>query len=597
MRVNRANQLYNSLGTLCHHAQSRNLLIAVENPRSSLFWATSFWSTAAPSCPYHVDFQHCAFGGRRPKWTRTHHHHHHHPSFNSLHRLCSGTACAQHHLPWGRDPTTGDFTTAQETAYPHALADAIAKCFTAAVQRLPEAEPAISAIRAVSGAQPKASVFPPLVAEHKAVRVLHGPNDPVALPALRARLHEPWHDPRFQPQLVIPKDSQLLRADNRGDNQLELAWGESWSPDEFMQKAVEAGHPRTFDTVLPSALEHSIAFNAESNPAEVASLRAAWFSKWTNKATEMSAEEDKLKSSLPKYARDIVLPKRIALWREILKDLEYPDLDVVDEMLGGVELTGQTPCTNVFPAAFKPAKHTVADLEANAKSEQKRILESIKSQGHLDAPLEEKVDEEVELGWLSKPVNLEDVPCTASISRRFAIEQGDKIRLIDDLSDSGVNGAVQTTESPKPQSLDVVAAMVLECLKKLNKFQVLGKTYDLKSAYRQKFISPDSLDKAYIAYFSAREGKVLIRKMLALPFGATRAVFSYLRVAHSMWYIGCKALKLVWSHFFDDFICLASEQESRSVDLAVMTLFRLLGWKVSEKKDNLSRKSLVPLGW
>ena len=310
----------------------------------------------------------------------------------------------------------------------------------------------------------------------------------------------------------------------------------------------------------------------------------------------MSVEEDKLKSSLPEYARDIVLPKRITLWREILKDLEYPDLDVVDEMLGGVVLTGQTPCANVFPAAFKPAKHTVADLEANAKSEQRRILESIKSQGHMDIPLEEKVDEEVELGWLSKPVNLENVACTASISRRFAIEQGGKIRLIDDLSDSGVNGAVQTTESPKPQSLDVVAAMVLECLKKLNRFQVLGKTYDLKSAYRQMFISPDSLDKAYIAYFSAREGKVLIRKMLALPFGATRAVFSYLRVAHSMWYIGCKALKLVWSHFFDDFICLASEQESRSVDLAVMTLFRLLGWNVSENKDKPFSKEFSALG-
>ncbi|OLP76511.1 hypothetical protein AK812_SmicGene43546 [Symbiodinium microadriaticum] len=171
-----------------------------------------------------------------------------------------------------------------------------------------------------------------------------------------------------------------------------------------MQKAVAAGHPRTFDTVLPSALEHSIAFNAESNPAEVASLRAAWFSEWTNKATELSAEEDKLKSSLPGYARDILLPKRIALWREILRDLDYPDLGVVDEMLGGVVLTGQTPCTNIFPAAFKPAKHTDRELEANAVSEQKRILGAIKSQGHLDILLEEKVDEEVELGWLSDAI-------------------------------------------------------------------------------------------------------------------------------------------------------------------------------------------------
>ena len=582
VRVNRANQLYKFLGVLCQQAQDRNLLVAVENPRNSLFWSTSFWADTAFVCPSHVDFQHCAYGSRRPKWTRIHHNH---PNFSTLHRLCPGPACAKHHLPWGRDPVTGDFATAQETAYPPALADAIANCFVRAVQRLPEAEPTVSAVRAVSGPQPKAHAFPPLVPEHKAVHVLRGPANVAHLPPLRARLAAPWHDPRFLPSRVIPKDSQLLRADNRGDDQLELAWGEAWSPDEFMQKAIEAGHPKTFDTILPSALEHSIAFNAESSPAEVASLRAAWFAKWTNKATELSAEENEVKKSLPDYARNIVLPKRILLWREILKDLEYPDMDVVDEMLGGVKLTDQTPCTNVFPAAFKPAKHTVSDLEANAMSAQRRILESIKSQGHLDKPLEEKVDEEVGLGWLSEPVDPADVPCNASISRRFAIEQGDKIRLIDDLSDSGVNGSVQTTESPKPQSLDIVAAMVLECLRKLNKSQVIGKTYDLKSAYRQMFISPSSLDKAYIAYFSEREGRVVIRKMLALPFGATRAVFSYLRVAHSIWYIGCKALKLIWSHFFDDFICLSAEQESKSVDLAVMTLFRLLGWKVSESKD------------
>ncbi|CAE7599568.1 unnamed protein product [Symbiodinium sp. CCMP2592] len=318
--------------------------------------------------------------------------------------------------------------------------------------------------------------------------------------------------------------------------------------------------------------------------------------KWTKRAAELSEDEKKLKSSLPDYARKIVLPKRILLWREILEDLKYPDVGVLDEMLEGVHLTGQTPCTGVFPGAFKPAKQTSEQLRSKASESRQKILDAIKSQGHLDEALEQKVDEEVELGWLSEPIDPADLPEGATISRRFAIEQSGKIRLIDDLSDSGVNGSVQTTESPKPQSLDVVAAMALACLRKLSGIPMLGKTFDLKSAYRQMFVSPEDLKEAYIAYFSHREGRVIVRQMLALPFGATRAVFSYLRVAHSMWYIGCWALKLIWSHFFDDFLSLATQVEAKAVGLAISSLSRLLGWKVSEDKDKPFAESFAALG-
>ena len=226
----------------------------------------SFWVETPLFARTMLTFNHDVWQPPSKKWTRIHHNH---PNFSALRGLCPGPASAEHPLPWGRDPVTGDFATAQETAYPTALADALAKCYARAVQRLPEAEPTVSAIRAVSGQQPKAHAFPPLVPEHKAVHVMQGPVQVADLPPLRARLAAPWHDPRFLPSRVIPKASQLLRADNRGDDQLELAWGEAWSPEEFMQQAVDAGHPKTFDTILPAALEHSIALNADSNPAEV----------------------------------------------------------------------------------------------------------------------------------------------------------------------------------------------------------------------------------------------------------------------------------------------------------------------------------------
>ena len=49
--VNKANQLYQFLVTVCAAACDRCLLMAVENPRSSLFWHTSFCLAAHHCCP------------------------------------------------------------------------------------------------------------------------------------------------------------------------------------------------------------------------------------------------------------------------------------------------------------------------------------------------------------------------------------------------------------------------------------------------------------------------------------------------------------------------------------------------------------------
>eukprot|EP00435_Cladocopium_sp_Y103_P070982 s116_g36.t1 len=69
--------------------------------------------------------------------------------------------------------------------------------------------------------------------------------------------------------------------------------------------------------------------------------------------------------------------------------------------------------------------------------------------------------------------------------------------------------------------------------------------------------------------------------MKALPFGASRSVHGFLRVAHSLWWLGCVALKLAWSNFFDDYITLARKAEASTVAIAATQFFKLLGWEVA----------------
>ena len=47
---------------------------------------------------------------------------------------------------------------------------------------------------------------------------------------------------------------------------------------------------------------------------------------------------------------------------------------------------------------------------------------------------------------------------------------------------------------------------------------------------------------------------------------------------------GSTLLHLLWSVYFDDFLCLARNSESKHVEFCVDSLFSLLGWRISKNK-------------
>lgn len=189
---------------------------------------------------------------------------------------------------------------------------------------------------------------------------------------------------------------------------------------------------------------------------------------------------------------------------------------------------------------------TLKELASSAHASRTALLASVRSSGdtEIDETVLQKTMEKLECGWLEGPIPESELPDDAVVSCRFGIRQssGDavKIRLIDDSSASGVNDTVQVESATKLHTLDVAAA--LELLKVSSDQQWLGKTIDLSSAYRQLGILPSSRWVSYVAVFDPKSKKPLIFAMLALPFGASNSVYSFLRVAHSLWWLGCKAL-------------------------------------------------------
>ena len=184
------------------------------------------------------------------------------------------------------------------------------------------------------------------------------------------------------------------------------------------------------------------------------------------------------------------------------------------------------------------------------------------------------------------------------MSRRFGLKQPGKVRLIDDLTGSGVNKTVQSSEAPKPHGVDFIASLVLDILRNNPGEQVLGRTYDFKSAYKQLPIASESLNSAFVAVHNPNTRRPELFQLRAAPFGATRSVFSFLRVVRSIWFLGVSSLGLMWSCFFDDFVTFAREVHVQNTAATVEMLFGLLGWNYATEggKAEAFAKSFAALG-
>lgn len=111
-----------------------------------------------------------------------------------------------------------------------------------------------------------------------------------------------------------------------------------------------------------------------------------------------------------------------------------------------------------------------------------------------------KTLEEVDAGTLVGSIKLNDVPDDYPLSKRFGIQQGQKIRCIDDFTRSSTNSCVQTCESPKLHTLDVFGALCVMAMASTGERRKWkGWTFDLVGAYRQCAVRPASRRYARIA--------------------------------------------------------------------------------------------------
>ena len=166
------------------------------------------------------------------------------------------------------------------------------------------------------------------------------------------------------------------------------------------------------------------------------------------------------------------------------------------------------------------------------------------------------------------------------VAKRFRLQQKNKIRVIDDCSVCGLNAACCVKERFKIHAIDEMRAYVAWVFSKQKSssgLKIVGKTFDLKSAYRQFCICQEDRDLARIMVFDTDKKEPTTFGLNVLPCGAVGSVAGFLRVSLALHFIGEVGLHLAWTAFYDDFTIFTSPQLKNSSELAASSLFDLLG--------------------
>ena len=609
LRTEQANIVYDNTATLIRHAAQYNIQCSLENPTNSLFWQfPSIMQLMLDKPGYDVIFDNCCHGGARKKSTRWWALH---AWFHSLAVLCDD----QHvHASWRPVKQNGRlvYPTAEEAAYPILLCERLAQVLLDKALAfgatnpgtLPDQVPSTPMHRFLLDMLPRGKRYKPLVSCYQHyILVIHLPHeDPLQVAGLpkgckpQARRmmtgvelraeHDKFNDSdKFHGFFFTVSAKRILEDQLKGESGSysfgATTCGVPREPMDFVEKAVEVGHPRSMAIHLSSEVTRVLEANLFSNPHKIALKRVRFFKKRTTRAEELREQEAALKQNMPLHLSKLLAAKRLKLFEEMLEDCGFPDAKLVADISHGFKLTGWLNQTGIFPRHTKRPQFSVETLRKLAKGLNKSIISQLQSSGFEDDIVKktwELTKEEVDAGYIWEDHANDKWSCLA---KRFGLVQKEKIRMIDDCTVGGLNKTIGVVEKFRIHCLDEMVAYLAWFLQRAREtgsaIDLLGRTYDLKSAYKQFGVCEDDRDFVRIAVANTDDKRVSFMGLNSLPFGAVGSVCGFLRISMAVWFIGITQLDLAWTAYFDDYTVFSPRVLCENTSKTVEALFDLIG--------------------
>ena len=588
-RVELSNQLAKFTVDLIELAMTLGFFISIENPENSWMWGvlchyvlakksvklSKFWNDLVA-----VNFANCAHGGERDKKTKF---------------LCNRDWLASMALPCPKNHVHKPFTlkktaagwrfdTAQEGEYPVLLCERYAKC----LQRHSNISTHPSAVpnRIPSNIQ-QTKRHPQLIPEYH--RVVFSDSPPKA-------------------------DHKLLLPANGGENGAKAKYGIYHTPEQFVKFAKTLVHPFDIEHRVPDVLRRNIHDVLSGGVQKLVDFRVKESKRLAQLKHELRYEEARLHAVLPAHAKIVLKGKSLVLLQHLLKEQQFPDLNICD-LMKGVDLVGEATKSPLF--ADKVAQATTSPemlLQSSQGSNEKILGRDVhQSEPDLAQVLWETTLKECDQGFLEGPfdsmdevrsvLGSDDFVC----SRRFVVLQNGKPRVIDDLKESNINAAYTAVDRLALQDIDFVSSLAFTisraCRSESPRFElpledgtVLGgsihadfrkhpqwavRCLDLAKAYKQVPISEESRPFGVLVLHQHGTGIPKFFITRSLPFGACASVFAFNRISRSLWFLAVKLMKIIGGCFYDDFPLIEPEITAQVASSAIEHLLSCLGWVYS----------------
>ena len=158
-----------------------------------------------------------------------------------------------------------------------------------------------------------------------------------------------------------------------GDGLITIRIGIKWTMKQFAHQAVTMKHPFDQKVRLPTAQARVVYEAATIGPSAVRRRRKEVLEHYEKIAAQLAPDEKKLHQKLNPKVERIVSEKKILLFKRMLKDIEFDDVEVADLLVTGVKLIGELEPKEFWTQdPSKMAKLTQEQLLGNARVAQKQ---------------------------------------------------------------------------------------------------------------------------------------------------------------------------------------------------------------------------------
>ena len=114
-------------------------------------------------------------------------------------------------------------------------------------------------------------------------------------------------------------------------------------------------HPFDRTIRVPPAVATAMATIAKKGPTGIKEKRERVLDFWKSRKLELEAQEKSLKSKLDPEVARIVEPKAVLLFKEMLEEIRYDDMAVVELLTTGIKVSkSKSPQTTYKPSKPQP---------------------------------------------------------------------------------------------------------------------------------------------------------------------------------------------------------------------------------------------------